>query len=76
MKLICVFVHVMYVFVSPFCACVFLFPDKVPWNSEVDLCWHTLVREASDECDPEWCDSEDPIFILYTSGSTGKPKVE
>ncbi|KAG7224390.1 hypothetical protein INR49_004732 [Caranx melampygus] len=50
-------------------------PDlQVPWNSEVDLCWHSLVREASDECEPEWCESEDPIFILYTSGSTGKPK--
>ncbi|TNN87768.1 Acetyl-coenzyme A synthetase, cytoplasmic [Liparis tanakae] len=50
-------------------------PDlQVPWNPEVDLCWHTLVRGASDECEPEWCDSEDPLFILYTSGSTGKPK--
>jgi len=29
---------------------------------------------VSDECDPEWMDSEDPLFILYTSGSTGKPK--
>uniref|UniRef100_A0A3Q0RFR6 Acetyl-coenzyme A synthetase n=1 Tax=Amphilophus citrinellus TaxID=61819 RepID=A0A3Q0RFR6_AMPCI len=50
-------------------------PDlQVPWNPEVDLCWHTLLREVSDECEPEWCDSEDPLFILYTSGSTGKPK--
>ncbi|XP_056278735.1 acetyl-coenzyme A synthetase, cytoplasmic isoform X2 [Pseudoliparis swirei] len=50
-------------------------PDlQVPWNPEVDLCWHTLVRGASDECEPEWCNSEDPLFILYTSGSTGKPK--
>uniref|UniRef100_A0A8C9SX13 Acetyl-coenzyme A synthetase n=1 Tax=Scleropages formosus TaxID=113540 RepID=A0A8C9SX13_SCLFO len=40
----------------------------------VDLCWHTLMEEASDECEPEWCQSEDPLFILYTSGSTGKPK--
>ncbi|XP_054465914.1 acetyl-coenzyme A synthetase, cytoplasmic-like isoform X3 [Anoplopoma fimbria] len=50
-------------------------PDlQVPWNPKVDLCWHSLVRGASDECEPEWCDSEDPLFILYTSGSTGKPK--
>ncbi|XP_060914290.1 acetyl-coenzyme A synthetase, cytoplasmic-like isoform X3 [Labrus mixtus] len=50
-------------------------PDlQVPWNPEVDLCWHDLVRGASDECEPEWCESEDPLFILYTSGSTGKPK--
>lgn len=50
-------------------------PHQVPWNPEVDLCWHTLLRGASDECEPEWCESEDPLFILYTSGSTGKPKV-
>uniref|UniRef100_A0A8C4GPS7 Propionate--CoA ligase n=1 Tax=Dicentrarchus labrax TaxID=13489 RepID=A0A8C4GPS7_DICLA len=47
---------------------------QVPWNPDVDLCWHTLVHGASDECEPEWCESEDPLFILYTSGSTGKPK--
>ncbi|MEQ2316692.1 Acetyl-coenzyme A synthetase, cytoplasmic, partial [Ameca splendens] len=47
---------------------------KVPWNPQVDMCWHSLVNEASDECEPEWCESEDPLFILYTSGSTGKPK--
>ncbi|XP_004086410.1 acetyl-coenzyme A synthetase, cytoplasmic isoform X2 [Oryzias latipes] len=47
---------------------------QVPWNPEVDLCWHALISEASDECEPEWCNSEDPLFILYTSGSTGKPK--
>ncbi|XP_036960259.1 acetyl-coenzyme A synthetase, cytoplasmic isoform X3 [Acanthopagrus latus] len=50
-------------------------PDlQVPWNPDVDLCWHTLVGGESDECEPEWCESEDPLFILYTSGSTGKPK--
>ena len=48
---------------------------QVPWNPEVDLCWHSLVCVASEECEPEWCASEDPLFILYTSGSTGKPKV-
>ncbi|XP_061637371.1 acetyl-coenzyme A synthetase, cytoplasmic isoform X1 [Phyllopteryx taeniolatus] len=47
---------------------------QVPWNPEVDKCWHTLMGDVSDECEPEWCASEDPLFILYTSGSTGKPK--
>ncbi|XP_061908448.1 acetyl-coenzyme A synthetase, cytoplasmic [Entelurus aequoreus] len=47
---------------------------QVPWNPEVDRCWHALVAAASDECEPEWCESEEPLFILYTSGSTGKPK--
>ena len=33
-----------------------------------------LLDAASDECEPEIMDAEDPLFILYTSGSTGKPK--
>jgi acetyl-CoA synthetase len=33
-----------------------------------------LLEQASDQCEPEMMDSEDPLFILYTSGSTGKPK--
>ncbi|XP_021422190.2 acetyl-coenzyme A synthetase, cytoplasmic isoform X1 [Oncorhynchus mykiss] len=47
---------------------------QVPWNPEVDQCWLSLLSGVSEECEPEWCDSEDPLFILYTSGSTGKPK--
>jgi acetyl-CoA synthetase len=39
-----------------------------------DFWWHELMKEASPVCEPEWMDSEDPLFILYTSGSTGKPK--
>lgn len=34
------------------------------------------MKDAPDECEPEWLDAEDPLFILYTSGSTGKPKVQ
>lgn len=41
----------------------------------MDVWWHELMSSASTECEPEWCDSEDELFILYTSGSTGKPKV-
>ncbi|XP_032645192.1 acetyl-coenzyme A synthetase, cytoplasmic isoform X3 [Chelonoidis abingdonii] len=50
------------------------FHPKTPWNSHVDLWWHELMKNASKECEPEWCDAEDELFILYTSGSTGKPK--
>ncbi|XP_074203290.1 acetyl-coenzyme A synthetase, cytoplasmic isoform X3 [Camelus bactrianus] len=47
---------------------------QISWNEGVDLWWHELMQEAGEECEPEWCDAEDPLFILYTSGSTGKPK--
>ncbi len=33
-----------------------------------------LLDQASNECEPETMDAEDPLYILYTSGSTGKPK--
>ncbi|MCE9666762.1 acetate--CoA ligase [Myxococcus stipitatus] len=38
------------------------------------VAWDVLVRGQSDACEPEWVESEHPLFILYTSGSTGKPK--
>ena len=37
--------------------------------------WYTdEMAKASEECEAEPMDAEDPLFILYTSGSTGKPK--
>ena len=36
--------------------------------------WKDVMKSASPQCEPEWMDAEDPLFILYTSGSTGKPK--
>jgi len=39
-----------------------------------DMWWDDLMAKASNKCEPEVMDSEDPLFILYTSGSTGKPK--
>mgnify|MGYP000499627594 FL=1 len=50
--------------------------DKVPTNMKAgrDHWWHDLMKDASPQCDCEWMDAEDPLFMLYTSGSTGKPK--
>ncbi|MGR3807205.1 acetate--CoA ligase [Pasteurella testudinis] len=45
-----------------------------PWKNGRDLWWHELSKHQPDFCEPEWMNSEDPLFILYTSGSTGKPK--
>ncbi|KAI3374757.1 hypothetical protein L3Q82_021315, partial [Scortum barcoo] len=47
---------------------------QTPWDSECDVWWDDVMRDSPEECEPEWLDAEDPLFILYTSGSTGKPK--
>uniref|UniRef100_A0A0B6ZVD5 acetate--CoA ligase n=1 Tax=Arion vulgaris TaxID=1028688 RepID=A0A0B6ZVD5_9EUPU len=47
---------------------------KIHWSTGRDVWWHQLMHTVDDQCDPEWMDAEDPLFMLYTSGSTGKPK--
>ena len=39
-----------------------------------DVWYHDVMANASDQCEAEHMNAEDPLFILYTSGSTGKPK--
>ena len=39
-----------------------------------DRWMHDVVEGQSESCEPEWVESEHPLYILYTSGSTGKPK--
>ena len=46
----------------------------IGWVDDRDLWYHEAAVSVGDDCEPEWMDSEDPLFILYTSGSTGKPK--
>ena len=48
--------------------------DEINWSDDVDIWWHDVVDNQSDQCEAEPMDSEDILFILYTSGSTGKPK--
>jgi len=62
------------------CSCVTTVLVVKRINSEIkmkanrDKWLQPLLDEASNECEPEIMDAEDPLFILYTSGSTGKPK--
>ena len=48
--------------------------NTIPWNESCDVWYQQAMSTAAVECEPEWMDAEDPLFILYTSGSTGKPK--
>ncbi|CAG07125.1 unnamed protein product, partial [Tetraodon nigroviridis] len=47
---------------------------NTPRLSGCHLWWTSSYIDVPEECEPEWLDAEDPLFILYTSGSTGKPK--
>lgn len=58
------------------CICsLLLWCVQTPWDAKCDVWWDEAMRDSPEECEPEWLDAEDPLFILYTSGSTGKPKV-
>jgi len=48
--------------------------NAVQMQAGRDVWWHELIAAQSERCEPEWVESEHPLFLLYTSGSTGKPK--
>jgi len=48
--------------------------NEVPMQEGRDVWYADIIADEPAECEPEWVDAEDPLFILYTSGSTGKPK--
>ena len=48
--------------------------NEINWVDGRDVWYEEIIKNVSNNCDPEEMDAEDPLFILYTSGSTGKPK--
>ena len=48
--------------------------NPIDWDDDRDVWYHDLIKDVSNNCEPEEMNAEDPLFILYTSGSTGKPK--
>ncbi len=47
---------------------------ECPMVAGRDIGWDDVIAGQPDVCEPEWVESEHPLFLLYTSGSTGKPK--
>jgi len=48
--------------------------SETSWKEGRDAWWQDVIPGQSTECEIEWVEAEDPLFLLYTSGSTGKPK--
>lgn len=48
---------------------------KVDMTPNRDIWWNDFISGISKtDCEVQWMDAEDMLFVLYTSGSTGKPK--
>jgi acetyl-CoA synthetase len=39
---------------------------QITWVDGRDTWWHDAMLSVSSDCEPEWMDAEDPLFMLYT----------
>ena len=49
-------------------------PAPVAMQAGRDTTWAGEMAKVDGNCEIEWMDAEEPLFMLYTSGSTGTPK--
>lgn len=56
------------------CIIVKSIDEGIKWFNERDVWYDDIISVEKCECEPEWMNAEDILFLLYTSGSTGKPK--
>lgn len=55
-------------------ACLYVlmwYVSQVNWTEGRDMWFHDAIDAAKEECECEWMDVEDPLFMLYTRYPVG-----